>query len=76
MALATDKSGIQFRPLERRQRRGSAITRAQADRILYKAAVREMLENQKPRPFQQAIEDVTLDGKRISGVVTANGRGV
>ena len=74
MALATDKSGIQFRRLNASKGAAVRATRAQADRILYKAAIREMLENQENLDlFQQAVEDVTLDGERISGVVTAMG---
>lgn len=74
MALATDKSGIQFRRLNASKGAAVRATRAQADRILYKAAIREMLENQENLElFQQAVEDVTLDGERISGVVTAMG---
>ena len=74
MALATDKSGIQFRRLNASKGAAVRATRAQADRILYKAASREMLENQENLDlFQQAVEDVTLDGERISGVVTAMG---
>lgn len=74
MALATDKSGIQFRRLNASKGAAVRATRAQADRILYKAAIREMLENQKNLDlFQQAVEDVTLDGERISGVITAMG---
>ena len=74
MALVTDKSGIQFRRLNASKGAAVRATRAQADRILYKAAIREMLENQENLDlFQQAVEDVTLDGERISGVVTAMG---
>ncbi|HEZ3483861.1 TPA: tRNA uridine-5-carboxymethylaminomethyl(34) synthesis enzyme MnmG [Neisseria meningitidis] len=74
MALATDKSGIQFRRLNASKGAAVRATRAQADRILYKATIREMLENQENLDlFQQAVEDVTLDGERISGVVTAMG---
>ena len=74
MALATDMSGIQFRRLNASKGAAVRATRAQADRILYKAAIREMLENQENLElFQQAVEDVTLDGDRISGVITAMG---
>ena len=74
MALATDKSGIQFRRLNASKGAAVRATRAQADRILYKAAIREMLENQENLDlFQQAVEAVTLDCERISGVVTAMG---
>ncbi|MCH8730710.1 tRNA uridine-5-carboxymethylaminomethyl(34) synthesis enzyme MnmG [Neisseria gonorrhoeae] len=74
MALATDKSGIQFRRLNASKGAAVRATRAQADRILYKASIREMLENQENLDlFQQAVEDVTLEGERISGVITAMG---
>ena len=74
MALATDKSGIQFRRLNASKGAAVRATRAQADRILYKAAIREMLENQENLDlFQQSVDDVTLDGDRISGVITAMG---
>ncbi|HEZ4381696.1 TPA: tRNA uridine-5-carboxymethylaminomethyl(34) synthesis enzyme MnmG [Neisseria meningitidis] len=74
MALATDKSGIQFRRLNASKGAAVRATRAQADRILYKAAIREMLENQENLDlFQQAVEDVTLESERISGVITAMG---
>ena len=74
MALATDMSGIQFRHLNASKGAAVRATRAQADRILYKAAIRHMLENQPNLElFQQAVDDVTLDGDRISGVITAMG---
>ena len=74
MALATDKSGIQFRRLNASKGAAVRATRAQADRILYKAAIREMLENQENLElFQQSVDDVTLDDDRISGVITAMG---
>lgn len=72
MALATDKSGIQFRRLNASKGAAVRATRAQADRILYKAAIREMLENQPNLDlFQQAVDDILLDGERVSGVKTA-----
>ena len=74
MALAIDKSGIQFRRLNASKGAAVRATRAQADRILYKAAIREMLENQENLDlFQQSVDDVTLDGDRIAGVITAMG---
>ena len=74
MALATDMSGIQFRRLNASKGAAVRATRAQADRILYKAAIREMLENQENLElFQQAVEDITLDGEHVSGVKTAMG---
>ena len=72
MALATDMSGIQFRRLNASKGAAVRATRAQADRLLYKAAIREMLENQPNLDlFQQAVDDITLDGNRVSGVKTA-----
>ena len=74
MALATDMSGIQFRRLNASKGAAVRATRAQADRILYKAAIREMLENQQNLElFQQAVEDITLDCEHVSGVKTAMG---
>lgn len=74
MALATDMSGIQFRRLNASKGAAVRATRAQADRILYKAAIRHMLENQANLDlFQQAVEDILLDGSHVSGVKTAMG---
>lgn len=74
MALATDKSGIQFRRLNASKGAAVRATRAQADRILYKAAIREMLENQENLEiFQQAVEDIVLEGDRVAGAKTAMG---
>lgn len=74
MALATDMAGIQFRRLNASKGAAVRATRAQADRILYKAAIREMLENQPNLEiFQQSVEDITLEGERASGVKTAMG---
>ena len=74
MALATDYSGIQFRTLNGSKGPAVRATRAQADRVLYKAAIRHMLENQENLDlFQQQVDDVTLDGERISGVMTTMG---
>ncbi|WP_373762091.1 tRNA uridine-5-carboxymethylaminomethyl(34) synthesis enzyme MnmG [Neisseria dentiae] len=74
MALATDMGGIQFRRLNASKGAAVRATRAQADRILYKAAIREMLENQPNLElFQQSVEDITLEGERVSGVKTAMG---
>ncbi|MDO4640630.1 MAG: tRNA uridine-5-carboxymethylaminomethyl(34) synthesis enzyme MnmG [Neisseria sp.] len=74
MALATDRAGIQFRRLNASKGAAVRATRAQADRILYKAAIRDMLENQPNLElFQQAVEDITLEGERVSGVTTAMG---
>ncbi|MGO3859399.1 tRNA uridine-5-carboxymethylaminomethyl(34) synthesis enzyme MnmG [Neisseriaceae bacterium CLB008] len=74
MALATDIGGIQFRRLNASKGPAVRATRAQADRLLYKAAVRHALENQEHLDiFQQQVEDVLLDGDRISGVMTTIG---
>lgn len=74
MAAATDAAGIQFRTLNARKGPAVRATRAQADRALYKAAIRSMLENQ-PRLhlFQQAADDLLLDGERVCGVITNSG---
>ncbi|MDR3002757.1 MAG: tRNA uridine-5-carboxymethylaminomethyl(34) synthesis enzyme MnmG [Acidovorax sp.] len=74
MALATDKGGIQFRMLNSSKGPAVRATRAQADRILYKAAVREMLENQPNLwLFQQAVDDLMVEGDRVVGAVTQVG---
>ena len=74
MALATDMAGIQFRVLNSRKGPAVRATRAQADRALYKAAIREILENQINLDiFQQAADDFIVEGERISGVVTQTG---
>jgi len=74
MALATDKGGIQFRVLNARKGPAVRATRAQADRILYKAAIREILENQPNLwIFQQAVDDVIVENDEIRGVITQMG---
>ncbi|WP_043003268.1 tRNA uridine-5-carboxymethylaminomethyl(34) synthesis enzyme MnmG [Comamonas testosteroni] len=74
MALATDKGGIQFRILNSSKGPAVRATRAQADRILYKAAIREMLENQPNLwLFQQAVDDLMVEGDRVVGAVTQVG---
>ena len=74
MALATDKGGIQFRILNSSKGPAVRATRAQADRILYKAAIREMLENQHNLwLFQQAVDDLMVEGDRVVGAVTQVG---
>ena len=74
MARAADRAGIQFRMLNARKGPAVRATRAQADRALYKAAVRSLLENQPSLTlFQQSVEDVVVEGGRIAGVVTAMG---
>ncbi|MDX1397732.1 MAG: FAD-dependent oxidoreductase, partial [Oceanospirillum sp.] len=74
MALATDKGGIQFRVLNSRKGPAVRATRAQADRILYKAAIRTILENQENLTiFQQAADDLIMDGDKAAGVITSSG---
>jgi tRNA uridine 5-carboxymethylaminomethyl modification enzyme len=74
MALATDEGGIQFRILNGSKGPAVRATRAQADRILYKAAIRRMLENQPNLwLFQQAVDDLMVEGDRVVGAVTQVG---
>src|SRR5881409_4393986 len=74
MAIATDEAGIQFRTLNSSKGPAVRATRAQADRILYKQAIRRRLENQPNLTlFQQAVDDLTLDGDRVTGVITQIG---
>ncbi len=74
MAAATDEAGIQFRTLNSRKGPAVRATRAQADRVLYRQAIRSRLENQPNlRIFQQAVDDLILDGDRVTGVVTQIG---
>ena len=74
MALATDEAGIQFRILNSSKGPAVRATRAQADRILYKAAIRRMLENQPNLwLFQQAVDDLMVEGDRVVGAVTQVG---
>ena len=74
MALATDIGGIQFRTLNASKGPAVRATRAQADRILYKAAIREMLENQPNLTlFQQPVDDLLIEGERVAGAITAIG---
>lgn len=74
MALATDEAGIQFRILNSSKGPAVRATRAQADRILYKAAIRRMLENQPNLTlFQQAVDDLMVEGDRVVGAVTQVG---
>jgi tRNA uridine 5-carboxymethylaminomethyl modification enzyme len=74
MAKATDQSGIQFRVLNERKGPAVRATRAQTDRALYRSSVRHALENQPNLMiFQQAVNDLILDGERVSGVATAMG---
>ena len=74
MALAADKAGIQFRILNRSKGPAVRATRVQADRLLYKAAIRHGLENQNGLSlFQQAADDLIVTNGRIGGVVTQSG---
>ena len=74
MAAATDEAGIQFRILNSRKGPAVRATRAQADRILYRHAIRTRLENQPNlRIFQQAVDDLILEGDHVTGVITQIG---
>jgi tRNA uridine 5-carboxymethylaminomethyl modification enzyme len=74
MANAIDKGGIQFRTLNASKGPAVRATRAQADRLLYKAAIREKLENQENlKIFQQEVEDLIVENDRVSGVITKMG---
>ena len=74
MALATDEAGIQFRILNASKGPAVRATRAQADRVLYRQAIRTRLENQSNLVlFQQAVDDLTLEGDRVTGVATQLG---
>jgi tRNA uridine 5-carboxymethylaminomethyl modification enzyme len=74
MALATDEAGIQFRTLNASKGPAVRATRAQADRVLYRAAIRRRLERQPNLSlFQQAVDDLLVEGDRVVGAVTAIG---
>jgi len=74
MAIAADLSGIQFRVLNSRKGPAVRATRAQADRVLYKAAIREVLEHQPNLwIFQQAVEDLIVENEHVRGAVTQMG---
>ena len=74
MAIATDEAGIQFRILNSSKGPAVRATRAQADRLLYKRAIRSRLENQPGLTlFQQAVDDLLLEGDRVVGVTTELG---
>lgn len=74
MGLAADYSGIQFRTLNSSKGPAVRATRAQVDRLLYKAFVRETLENQPNLTlFQQAVDDLILEGDKVTGVITQAG---
>jgi len=74
MAIATDEAGIQFRTLNASKGPAVRATRAQADRVSYRAAIRRRLENQPNLwIFQQAVDDLVVEGDRVRGAVTAIG---
>ena len=74
MARATDRAGIQFRVLNARKGPAVRATRAQADRVLYRNAIRQILFAERNLTiFQDAVDDIELDGTCISGVRTATG---
>lgn len=74
MAMATDLAGIQFRVLNSRKGPAVRATRAQADRVLYKAVIRQILENQPNlQIFQQAADDLIVKGDKVCGAVTQTG---
>lgn len=74
MAIGADRAGIQFRTLNSSKGPAVRATRAQADRVLYRAAIREQLENQENLSlFQQACDDLIVENDRVIGVVTQMG---
>jgi tRNA uridine 5-carboxymethylaminomethyl modification enzyme len=74
MAQATDEAGIQFRVLNARKGPAVRATRAQADRVLYRGAIRRRLENQPGlQIFQQAVDDLIVENGRVTGVRTQMG---
>lgn len=74
MAIATDEAGIQFRILNGSKGPAVRATRAQADRVLYRKAIRGRLENQENLwLFQQAVDDLLLEGDQVRGAVTQTG---
>lgn len=74
MARATDEAGIQFRVLNRRKGPAVRATRAQADRVLYRNAIRRCVENQEGlQIFQQAVDDLIVESGEVRGVVTQTG---
>ena len=74
MALATDEAGIQFKILNSSKGPAVRATRAQADRVLYRKAIRTRLENQENLwLFQQSVDDLLLEGDRVAGAVTQTG---
>ncbi|KFN49528.1 tRNA uridine-5-carboxymethylaminomethyl(34) synthesis enzyme MnmG [Arenimonas composti] len=74
MGRAADRAGIQWRTLNASKGPAVRATRAQCDRVLYKAAIRRIVENQpKLQLFQQAVDDLLIEGDRVAGVVTQSG---
>src|SRR5689334_24085484 len=74
MAIATDEAGIQFRTLNASKGPAVRATRAQADRVLYRQAIRRRLETQENLwLFQQAVDDLIIEGDRVVGAVTQIG---
>jgi tRNA uridine 5-carboxymethylaminomethyl modification enzyme len=74
MAAATDEAGIQFRILNSRKGPAVRATRAQADRVLYRQAIRSRIENQPNLSvFQQAVDDLIVQGDKVTGVMTQIG---
>lgn len=74
MAKATDRAGIQFRVLNARKGPAVRATRVQADRVLYRNAIRDILQNQPGLEiFQDSVEDIVLDGDRVAGAKTRTG---
>ena len=74
MAQAIDRAGIQFRTLNARKGPAVRATRAQADRVLYRQAIRQCVENQpKLSLFQQAVDDLVIANGRVTGIVTNSG---
>ena len=74
MAVAADRGGIQFRTLNSRKGPAVRATRAQADRVLYKAAIRHIVENRPGlQVFQQAVDDLIVEQGRVAGVITQMG---
>src|SRR5438067_6528485 len=74
MAIATDEAGIQFRTLNASKGPAVRATRAQADRVLYRAAIRRRLESQPNLwLFQSAVDDLIVEGDHVNGAVTASG---
>jgi tRNA uridine 5-carboxymethylaminomethyl modification enzyme len=74
MARAADRAGIQWRTLNASKGPAVRATRAQADRVLYKSAIRAIVENQPNLElFQQAVDDLVIEGDRVTGVITQSG---